>query len=122
MYADFQQWYGIDLWSLDLEREGRDLTRAAILAGQLPIDSRVNRAATPLASVTITDRLLREIEHHWRMWMWSHSEDGKKRINCPEKLPFDGEEEQHKTLVEREVAKSGAVADALGLHGLEATA
>lgn|GEM_PF-797497 len=122
LYADFREYYGIDLWDMDVfgEEHTRDVDRASILAAQLPGSSRLKRAASPLAGVTTTDALLREIEYNQRIWLYANSEDAKRKVNIPEPIRFDGEEELKESIEEREASRSAYVAAALGLEGLEA--
>ncbi len=124
LYADFQQYYGIDLWTLAIfdERHTTDVDRAAILAAQLPRDARVHVAVSPLARVSQTDELLRRVEYNQRVWHWANSKDGEHGANQPKPLMFDGEQEAHDRAAEREARHSKYVADLLGLHGLEAIA
>lgn len=124
LYADFQQYYGIDLWTLAIfdERHTTDVDRAAILAAQLPRDARVHVAADPLARVSVTDFMLRKIEHNQRMWHWANTKDAEQGANPPEQVLFAGEQEAHDRAAERAARQSKRVAELLGLHGLEATA
>ena len=122
MYADFQQYYGIDMWTLNIwhDNNTRDVERAAILAAQLPSDSRTRVAFDPFSRVSVSDALLRRIEHNQRLWAYSHSKEAKSGANEPKPLLFDGEQER----VEREAARAARhsryVAERFGLHGLEA--
>lgn len=55
MYADFQQFYGLDLEKL---LEGGEFARARVLASQLPRESRTVRAVDPRAEWGQADHLL----------------------------------------------------------------
>lgn len=123
LYADFQEYYGLDLWALDIwgDEYTYDVRRASVLAAQLPRNSRAMCAIDPLNGVSKTDMFLREIEHHWRGWIWAHSEDGKNRTNEPEPIRFEGEEDMRQRARERAVQQSRQVARAFGFAELEAT-
>lgn len=122
MYADFQQYYGIDMWKLDIWRdiETIDVKRAAILAAQLPADARVRVAFDPLARLDETHFLLRMIEHNQRLWAYAHSKDAKSGSGEPKPVMFNGEQERVARETARAARKSRHVADMFGLHGLEA--
>lgn len=121
LYADFQQYYGIDLFELDVDVDEvtRDVRRASILAAQLPRAARVNVAETPLAEVTRTDYLLRRIELNQREWAYAHTKEAKTGAGAPEPVLFDGELEERNRVRAVEARHSRHVADALGLQGLE---
>ena len=120
LYADFQQYYGIDLWQMDTVNDGYDVRRAAILAAQLPIDARVHVAIDPRASVTLTDVLLRQIELNQRSFAYSFSKDAKNGSNAPESIELPGESEAREKAAQKAVDTSKSVADAFGLKGLGA--
>ena len=63
-------------------------SHAAFLLVELPSDSRIARAYNPDAAYTLTDLLLRDIEHDLRILAWQRTEDAKHRRNFPEPLPL----------------------------------
>lgn len=63
-------------------------SHAAFLCAELPSDSRIARAYNPDAAYTLTDLLLRDIEHDLRILAWQRTEDAKHRRNFPEPLPL----------------------------------
>lgn len=110
------------MWKLDIwhDRDTRDVTRAAILAAQLPADARVRVAFDPLARLDTADYLLRRIEHNQRLWAYSHTKEAKSGANEPKPIMFDGEQERVAREAARAARHSRYVADMFGLHGLEA--
>lgn len=117
LVADFQQWYGLDLLSMDVDTDEltHDVERAAILAAQLPGTSRTRRKANPLNSVDVKEQLLRRID------------TDLQAIACGlggsevQPFEFEGEVEQAQRVAERNVRLSRKTAEAFGLQGLEAT-
>ena len=117
LVADFQQWYGIDIFELDLHTEEltRDVERAAILAAQLPGASRTRRKANPLNSVDVKEQLLRRID------------TDLQAIACGlgggevQPFEFEGETAQAERIARRNVQLSRRTAERFGLKGLEAT-
>lgn len=111
------------MWTLNIwsDYNTRDVERAAILAAQLPSDARVRVAFDPLARVSMTDALLRRVEHNQRLWAYANSKEAKSGANEPKPLLFDGEQERAQREAAREARHSRYVADKFGLHGLEAT-
>ena len=87
MYADFFQYYGVDLHN----RCELSHTDAAILCAQLPRDGRVFRAMDPDSVVDYTAQLLRSIELHVRALVWQQTEDGVAGRNQPEAAPMPSE-------------------------------
>lgn len=85
MRADFQQYYGLNL---DGMGTAFSYSHAAFLCAELPSDSRIARAYNPDAAYTLTDLLLRDIEHDLRILAWQRTEDAKHRRNFPEPLPL----------------------------------
>lgn len=63
-------------------------SHAAFLLVELPSDSRIARAYNIDAAYTLTDLLLRDIEHDLRILAWQRTEDAKHRRNFPEPLPL----------------------------------
>lgn len=110
------------MWTLNIwhDHDTRDVERAAILAAQLPSDARVRVAFDPLSKVSVTDALLRTIEHNQRLWAYAHSKDAKSGANEPKPRLFDGEQEHAAREAARQARHSKYVADKFGLHGLEA--
>ena len=117
LVADFQQWYGLDLLSMDVDTDEptHDVERAAILAAQLPGISRTRRKANPLNSVDVKEQLLRRID------------TDLQAIACGlggsevQPFEFEGEVEQAQRVAERNIRLSRKTAEAFGLQGLEAT-
>lgn len=91
------------------------MVRAAILAAQLPHDSRTVVAIAPAVQNGTAEQLLRRIEHNQRNWHWAHTKAAKSGGGKPEQLTLPGEVEQREMNVEREEKRQGRVADALGL-------
>lgn len=120
IYADFQQYYGVDLWTLDIFRDEYtvDVKRASILAAQLPREARLHVEIDPRARISLEDELLRRIEFNQRLWHYSNTEDAKKKINEPSPLPFPGEEEAREKAAEKAANTSKYVAEQFGLIGL----
>lgn len=117
--ADFQQYYGLNLWHLGLDGD-TDMTtaevrRAAALAYQLPKDSRVKSAIAPVAAYGIDVMLLREIEHNQRLWHWANTKDAKRKETAPERMQLPGEEEAYEKAVEHAEARAARAAERLGI-------
>ena len=121
LVADFQQVYGLNLLALALDTDEYtpDVERASILAAQLPPDSRVKRAISPLGAVTPADGILRNLEYDVRMLMWSMASK-ETRGEEPEPWWFDGELEAAERRRRREAMRSSTIADKFNLTGLEA--
>lgn len=111
LLADFQQYYGLDLWSMDLDGYPTPsaIARAAILTAQLPRDSRVMRRVSPVGQHGTEAMLLRQIELDIR------SLAGTKDGSDPQPILLEGEEEAHERAVEAEEANAEAMARAFGL-------
>lgn len=115
LLADFQQYYGIDLWALGLDGNDttRETKRAAILAAQLPEDSRTIRAIAGTTWST-SDYLLRNIEHAARIILWRDS-DPKKRGEFPAPIPAPNETRKAETDAERAKNLARLVAEAFDM-------
>lgn len=112
MRADFQQYYGLNL---DGMGTAYSYLHAAFLCAELPTDSRVNRAYNPDAAYTLTDLLLRNIEHDLRVIAWQRTEDAKHQRNFPEPLPLPSESQEH---IQEQALKDRAYVDSiLGMRG-----
>lgn len=117
LLADFQQTYGMDVWS-DLGRileDDEPPLRLAALAYQLAPDSRTRAAMNPAASHSTEALLLRQMELNQRAWAWAHTKDGERGENEPSPIWLPGEEQEHERRVEHEENKALTVADALGI-------
>lgn len=119
LVADFQQYYGLDYTAMDVDAEGHVLLRASILAAQLPRDGRVRRKFSPLASVSLTDQLIRQLELDVRQLIYGFS-DKASRGEPPEPIYFDGEIEAADARRRREARMSAGIAEKFGMGGLEA--
>jgi hypothetical protein len=97
LLADFQQYYGIDLWwqlYSGLEKLPRlDVAHMAALAYQLPPDSRVKRAVDPTGSNSTELQMLRRIEYNQRCYAWSKTKDAEHKRNEPQPVLLAGERE-----------------------------
>lgn len=115
LLADFQQYYGVDLWALDLDGgyTTREIRRAAILAAQLPEESRIVRAIAGTTWGT-SDYLLRNIEHATRIMLWRDS-DPKKRGEFPEPIPAPNETRKAESDAERAKKLARLVAEAFNM-------
>lgn len=82
--ASFQAEYGIDL--LDLYRGELTPRKAAALAVNLPPGSAVWREYGGPQAWTDAMHLTAEVEHGVRVLAWQKTEDGRKRMNAPERL------------------------------------
>lgn len=102
LYADFQSYYGLDLYDFVDDLSGTETTktvlRAAILCEQLPRDSRSKRAISPALSWSDESYLLARCEYMLRVIAWMFSEDGSKGNNRPEPIatPADIAANTHK--------------------------
>lgn len=112
LLADFQQYYGLDLWRLNLADEAwrGDLRRAAALAAQLPPEGRVMAAINPVGRHGTEAWLLRQIELDIRSL--GVGEDGK----APEPIWLDGEDEAHEAATERAERDAASLAASFGLN------
>ena len=115
LLADFQQYYGLDLWALGLDGDEttRDVRRAAILAAQLPEDSRIVRAVAGTTWST-SDYMLRNIEHATRIMLWRDS-DPKKRGEFPTPILAPNETRKAETDAERAAKMARLVAEAFDM-------
>lgn len=93
-----------------------EVRRAAVLAYQLPADSRVKRAVAPEASHDITEQLLREIEHNQRLWHWANTDKAKNKETAPQEILLPGEAEARERAAERAAEDALDVADLMGLN------
>lgn len=95
LYADFQSYYGLDLYDFDEDLSGTETTRsvlrAAILCAQLPKDSRTKRATSPALAWSDEAYLLARCEYMLRVIAWMFSEDGSKGTNRPEPMKTPAE-------------------------------
>jgi hypothetical protein len=87
LYADFQSYYGLDLYDFEEDLSGtettRNVLRAAILCEQLPRDSRTKRVISPALSWSDESYLLARCDYVLRVIAWMFSEDGSKGANKP---------------------------------------
>lgn len=91
LYADFRQYYGLAYSDIGKAFSFED---AAILASQLPQDSRLMRAIDPDAVYTEQLMILRYIELWSRVAVWQNTKDGQQNINQPELLPMPSERKE----------------------------
>jgi hypothetical protein len=110
LYADFQQYYGVDF---DKLRGEIGELRIADLAAQLPIESRSFRVLKPELTWTMHDWLMWSIEYSLRVLIWQNTEDGSKGRNKPKPLPNPVERARITEKIEATDMK--AIADALGI-------
>lgn len=110
--ADFQQHYGLDLEELG---RGLSIRKAAVLAAQLPVDSRCCIAMDPDRSWSTEAWMLRSIEAHLATYMWSQSD---KRKRGPKPKPRDTPSEARKVLTSIGSTDFEYIANSLGVtHG-----
>lgn len=79
--ADFRQYYGLDLGEINISFS---LRHAAVLASQLPRDSRALSAAHPDFIWSDEMYMLSRIEHLCRVLLWTKSKDAEHKRNFPE--------------------------------------
>lgn len=115
LLADFQQYYRISLWTVDLSDTSRDISIIAALAYQLPHDSRCWTALKPDGAHDWVVKLLRQIEYNQRIWHWAHTEGAKDESTAPEPMLLPGEEEAHERAVEHAEMDAVRTAALLGL-------
>lgn len=112
--ADFQQYYGLNLWDMGLDGDTdyttAEVRRASVLAYQLPRDGRVRRALFPVGKHGDDVMLLRQIELDIRCLA------GTKDGSDPQPILLEGEEEAHDRAVETEEANAEAMARRFGLN------
>ena len=85
MEADFQQFYGINVWVLVDE----DLWRAARLAECLPPEARVRQGKSVNNQwMKYTDQLLTVTVNLLKILVWQNTKDGAKGRNQPEPVPL----------------------------------
>lgn len=115
--ADFQQYYHLNLWEfgLDGDETTKDVLRAAILAYQLPHDSRVWTAIAPSRAHDESRQLLRRIEYNQRAFAWAQA-DKTKRGPEPEPMLLNGEEELMEKQAQREKQEQESVAKHFGIN------
>lgn len=116
LMADFQQYYGIDVWPM-VAGSGYQVARAAALAWQLPRDGRAWAAVDPLGASSTQTAIIRQIEHDLRLWMWAHTKDAQNNSNQPEPMPLPGEAELAEAKAEEAQRMAASVASQLGLFG-----
>lgn len=80
--ADFLEFYRKDVFEMMEE----DPVRAICLIGNLPSESRLATEELGGKPLSLSDDLLIMLEYYAHSWLWSHSEDGKRKINQPEPL------------------------------------
>ena len=103
---------GLDV---DADATTTEVRRAAILACQLPRDSRTKGAWAPASAHSLEADLLREIEHNQRLWHWANTKDAKRKETAPERMQLPGEEEAHERAVEHAEARALSTAERLGI-------
>ena len=101
--ADFQECYGINLFTYRSELDGNkttdDVLWLAILAAQLPTHSRTNRAASPALAWSDETYMLARCDYALRTIAWMFSKDGADGVNRPEPIATPAEmAERAKTL------------------------
>lgn len=116
LYADFQQYYRLDLWSfgLDGDETTQDVLRAAILTYQLPRDSRMWAAILPVGVHDESRQLLRRIEYNQRALAWARA-DKKKRGPEPDPVYLSGEEAVMDEKLRRDRETQEEVAEFFGI-------
>ncbi len=114
--ADFQQFYGLNLWSFGLD--GDQLTErvhyAAALCAQLPETSRLARKQDASNEWGVEAHFLRLLEYELRLLLWGLS-DEKKRGEKPSAVLTPSERAQKQDLVAKAEAIESAVAAAFNL-------
>ena len=116
MLADFQQYYGIDLWPTDWDSLDEDhAAHLAALTQQLPSDSRCMRSVKPVGAYGMGVQLLRMIEHNQRVWHWANTKEAKDKDTAPEPISLPGEDEARQAKAEREQRNALEVAAILGV-------
>lgn len=80
--ADFQQFYGL---GIDGMGTAYSLNHAAVLAAQLPTESRCYKSEHPEAVWTVGDYLLADVAYGLQVLAWQNSKDGAKGINRPKR-------------------------------------
>ena len=100
---------------LECDDATMDVRRAAILAAQLPRESRTVRAFAPSAQNGTVEQLLRQIEYNQRLWHWAHTKSAKSGSSKPEHMNLPGEVEQVAIDREREERNARIVAETFGL-------
>lgn len=76
LIADFQQYYGMNLLQRDCycalcgSKTTHEVARLALLAAQLPQDSRTAVAEHPERAWSTSDYLLRQIDYVLRLFVW----------------------------------------------------
>lgn len=117
LLADFQQFYHLNIWDfgLDGDETTPDVLRAAILAYQLPKDSRTWTAIVPALAHDESRQILRRIEYNQRAYAWAQA-DKKKRGPEPEPMTLSGEDELKEEQARREKKDQESVAEFLGIN------
>ena len=117
LLADFQETYGLNLWSFDLDGDTtEDVLRVAALAYQLGPASRVWAAVVPNRANSPELRMLRNIEHNQRMYHWSRTEEAKDKSTAPEPILLHGEEAAVEAAREQEEKKAAGIAETFGIN------
>lgn len=115
LLADFQQYYGIDLWPVCQGYDPRNPDRTAALAWQLPSDGRVWKAVSPTGAYGPDVMLLRQLELDVRSFQWSFTEDAKDKSTAPEPITLPGEEEEYRRAEAEADSMAKEVAQLLGV-------
>lgn len=89
-----------------LREGGEQAARAAALCTQLPAGSRVLRLGDPDQAWTVTDFLLRRIEHDLRLLAW----DGKGERPAPIPAPGDARRAEEEAEEEAEAIRAVSAA------------
>lgn len=79
--ADFRQFYGLDLLEIN---NSFSIHHAAVLAAQLPRDSRALSCSMPDLAWSDEMYMLSKIEHICRIILWTKTKDGQHGRNFPE--------------------------------------
>ena len=91
LVADFQQFYNMNLLEFAGDLDGEETTdsvlRLAILAANLPDDSRVTRETIPAMRWSDEAYLLASLVDLVNAFRYMFSEDSTKGVNAPEPLP-----------------------------------
>lgn len=114
--ADFQQYYGLNLWSygLDGDQLTEQIRYAAVLCSQLPETSRLARKQNAGNEWGVEAHFLRLLEYELRLLLWGLS-DEKKRGDKPSAVLSPSEQARKQDLVEKAEAIESAVAAAFNL-------
>ena len=100
---------------LQADRTSAAIKWLAVLAAQLPDDSRVAIAANPENAWKTSDYLLRNIEYQIRAIAWAFA-GGEKAGPRPEPIISPGEDAAHVSAVEEAERMAANVAAVLGIN------